>query len=137
MNPIFIGMNPSKARLRKGCALFRLYEWFDYMDLDVVAFTNLSPDPYWDKTQVDRSLLYASLRGHGSVVALGGLVSTHLSRLSIEHFTLPHPSPLNRQINDEKFISHKLDLCKNFLTKCVYNSKNVDIIEELPPRSVI
>lgn len=117
MKPIFIGMNPSKARRRKGCALFRFYEWLEYMDLDVVAFTNLSADPYWDKKKIDESLLYANLRGHGRVVALGGLVSTHLTKLGIEHFTLPHPSPLNRQINDENFISHKLDLCKIFLTE--------------------
>lgn len=115
MNPIFIGINPTKARYRKGCALFRFYDWVQYMKLDVVAFTNLSPDPMWDKRDVDVPLLYASLRGHTKVVALGGLVSKNLSKLGIDHFTLPHPSPLNRQINDEKFIQEQLDLCKDFL----------------------
>ena len=44
------------------------------------------------------------------------MVSAYLKRLGYkEHFVLPHPSPLNRQINDDKFISMKLSECRRYI----------------------
>ncbi len=114
--PLFIGMNPTKAQYRKGCAFFRLMDWIEEMDLGIVAFTNLSHDPHWNKRSVDPHFLLAGTREHTKVIALGGLVSNALSKLNIEHFTLPHPSPLNRQINNPEFIRTKLEDCKRWLT---------------------
>ena len=113
--PLFIGINPTKARHRKGCALDRLMNWIEEMDLGIVAFTNLSHDPHWNKRSVDPHFFLPALREHTKVIALGGLVSNTLSKLNIEHFTLPHPSPLNRQINDPDFIRKKLEECYNYL----------------------
>jgi hypothetical protein len=113
--PLFIGINPTKAQPRKGCAYFRLMDWIQEMDLGIVAFTNLSYDPYWDKRFVDPHFLLAGAHGHHKMVALGGLVSKALSELHIEHYALPHPSPLNRQINDRDFIKKKLQECQNYL----------------------
>ena len=116
VNPIIIGMNPTKAKYRKGCAWYRLQDWIDELDIGMVAFTNLSHDPYWDKKTVDIAYVRESARPHGKVIALGGLVSKVLSGLSIDHYTLPHPSPLNRQINDDDFINMKLKECKRYLS---------------------
>lgn len=116
VNPIIIGMNPTKAKYRKGCAWYRLQDWIDELDVGMVAFTNLSHDPYWDKKTVDFAYVRESTRPHGKVIALGGLVSKVLSGLSIDHYTLPHPSPLNRQINDDDFINMKLKECKRYLS---------------------
>lgn len=113
--PLFIGMNPTKARYRKGCAFYRLMDWIDEMDLGIVAFTNLSHDPYWNKRSVDPHFLLAGTVKHTKVVALGGMVSKVLTKLNIDHYTLPHPSPLNRQINDRDFIRKKLEECRNYL----------------------
>jgi hypothetical protein len=113
--PLFVGINPTKAQYRKGCAFFRLMEWIELMDLGIVAFTNISHDPHWNKRAVDPHFLLASVREHTKVIALGGLVSDTLSKLNIEHYTLPHPSPLNRQINNPDFIRKKLEESRNYL----------------------
>lgn len=108
-------MNPTKAQYRKGCAWYRLQDWIDELNVGIVGFTNLSHDPLWDKRTIDREHVLSCVRGHEKIIALGGLVSGVLSKLGIDHFTLPHPSPLNRQINDSAFIEKKLDECRNYL----------------------
>ena len=113
--PLFIGINPTKAQYRKGCAFYRLQDWLEEMGLGIVAFSNLSHDPYWDKRTIDDTYVRANVGEHTKVVALGGMVSKHLKRLDIEHFTLPHPSPLNRQTNDPEFISNQLKKCAFYL----------------------
>ena len=47
---LFIGLNPTKLSIpRKGGAWHRFCQWLDEMSLpQIVSFTNLSPDPYWD-----------------------------------------------------------------------------------------
>lgn len=115
VNPIIIGMNPTKGKYRKGCAWYRLQDWIDELDVGIVAFTNLSHDPYWNKKTVDFAYVRETARPHGKVIALGGLVSKVLSGLSIDHYTLPHPSPLNRQINNHAYISQRLQECKEYL----------------------
>ncbi len=115
-NIIVIGLNPTKLAVpRKGGAVKRFHEWMDYLALDKVAFTNLSPDPYWDNKTVDLAFLNESIHHHDKVIAWGPVVSKYLTRMNIEHFTLPHPSPLNRQVNDHIFIRQKLDECKKYL----------------------
>lgn len=47
------------------------------------------------------------------IIALGHEASQACGK--IEHFKLPHPSGLNRQINDKKFILDKLNECKQYV----------------------
>lgn len=115
MPSIIIGINPTKAQYRKGCAWYRLQDWIDELDVGIVAFTNLSHDPHWDKRTIDREHVLACVRGHDKIIALGGLVSKALTRLGIDHFTLPHPSPLNRQINNTEFILERLRECRSYI----------------------
>lgn len=37
------------------------------------------------------------------ILALGNDVKHILTKMGIEHYSLPHPSPLNRKFNDKKF----------------------------------
>lgn len=117
---LIVGMNPTKSKYRKGCAWYRLQDWIEELDVGIVAFTNLSHDPHWDKRTLDRSFVLESTHGHKKVVALGGMVSKVLTSLHVDHFTLPHPSPLNRQINDQTFVKKKLEECRNYLNTGVY-----------------
>jgi hypothetical protein len=48
-------------------------------------------------------------------VALGESASAWLG--SIKHFKLPHPSSLNRKLNDKQEISRLLYRCKKFIYK--------------------
>ena len=117
-NVIVIGLNPTKLAIpRKGGAWRRFQEWLDYLDIDKVSFTNISPDPHWDKKHMDKAFLKDSLGGHTKVIAWGPSVSKYLTKMDVGHFVLPHPSPLNRQINDHKFIQQKLDECKEYLNE--------------------
>jgi hypothetical protein len=115
-NVIVIGLNPTKLAVpRKGGAWHRFQEWLDYLGIDKVSFTNISPDPHWDKKQMDTTFLKESISEHAQVIAWGPSVSKYLTKMDVEHFVLPHPSPLNRQINDRDFINRKLDECKEYL----------------------
>lgn len=46
-------------------------------------------------------------------VALGNAASKALGE--VPHFKLPHPSGLNRQLNDKAFVADKLAECKTWL----------------------
>lgn len=113
-----IGLNPTKLAVpRKGGAVHRFSQWLDEMCIDMVSFTNLSPDPYWDGKEIDESLLRESMVGHSKIIVWGNSVSKYLKKMGIDHFVLPHPSPLNRQVNDPEFIGQKLRECKEYLSE--------------------
>lgn len=42
------------------------------------------------------------------IVSLGKTASTALTLLRMEHFAMPHPSGLNRQLNDKNFVEEKV-----------------------------
>jgi uracil-DNA glycosylase len=54
-------------------------------------------------------------RGYSKIVALGQFASAALTRISISHFQLPHPSPLNRKLNDPTYEKTVLRQCYNYL----------------------
>ena len=115
---IIVGLNPSKSRaVKSGSALKRLHEWADYLDLQIFSFTNLSDDPYWDFKfkSLDKDFIVQSVQNYGIIVSLGSQVHSTLKRLGFDSFKLPHPSPLNRQINDPTYIKHQLDQLKEYL----------------------
>lgn len=120
-NLIFVGLNPGKAhisKINKGSSHRRFNTWLEYLNLKHVSFTNLSPDPDWDfkfKT-FDHNLLKDSIQNCNKIVAWGSKVSSYLKRLGfIDHFVLPHPSGLNRQLNDPMYVQRKLDECKIYI----------------------
>ena len=53
-------------------------------------------------------------------VALGNNASERLSDMDIEHFKLPHPSPRNRKLNDQKFIDSELEKCYRYIKDRTY-----------------
>jgi len=113
---IIIGLNPSKnsGATRRGSALHRLHEWADYLGLRHYSFGNLSDDPHWDFKfkSLDENFIVQMVQGYDIIVSLGTQVHSTLKRLGFESFKLPHPSPLNRQINDPAYILSELDKCK-------------------------
>lgn len=102
---IFIGMQPSKARFRRNCALDRFGAWVDTLGLRFVSFHNaiIDPDLAQRPSSVDYDLLRESVHNYSYVVALGNLASTALKRIDVDHFKMPHPSPLNRLLNDRSY----------------------------------
>ncbi len=103
MNILVIGEAPSQ-QTKNNPTLKRLNEWLDYLHIKSFCFTNVS-NPEWS----DHAFAYPK------VIALGQVASKELNKRGIVHFKLPHPSPLNRQINDPVFIKSQLDGCKKYL----------------------
>jgi len=116
---LIVGMNPSKSRaVYSGSALARLRKWTAELDLQFFTFINLSNDVNWDRKfdTIDKDFVCTSIEDCDIIITLGTMVSAYLKRLGYkEHFVLPHPSPLNRQINDDKFISMKLSECRRYI----------------------
>lgn len=114
---LVIGLNPTKLPIpRQGGSVSRFSQWMDRLNINIVSFTNLSPDPYWDGKEIDEPFLRQSIEGYDKIIVWGNSVSKYVKKMGIEHFVLPHPSPLNRQINDHDFIEQKLKECEEYLS---------------------
>lgn len=128
---IFVGDKPS-PKMKPGAKPFegaaceqRLVGWIlqliptRYFDFEYVAATdNIEVRLVKDYDIINQSDYkwpqLAEMWQNGSVmVALGNNASRALGK--IPHFKLPHPSGLNRQINDAEFINNKLKECRKYI----------------------
>lgn len=100
-----------------------IMDWIYYMNLYQynLMFINVSNRINSKDFTVDEILtlhhitLPHTIRLSYNIIAFGDQVSNVLKFDKIEHFKLPHPSGRNRQLNDQKFINNRLDLCKQYL----------------------
>tara|TARA_Y100000052_G_scaffold24535_1_gene27166 strand:+ start:160 stop:507 length:348 start_codon:yes stop_codon:yes gene_type:complete len=97
---LIVGHSPSKKNIRNSPTIKRLHRWLDECGITTYAFTNLSPVPC--KKLVKEDLCLDGL-DHGKIITLGGEVSKFMEKAGIQHFAAPHPSPLNRNLNDISF----------------------------------
>jgi len=117
MNLLIVGINPSQGNPKRvSGTIKRLNRWVDYFNAQHFSFTNIihTPGPY-KSDMIDYNILNSFTEGYDKVIALGGFVSKTLNTAGIEHFMMPHPSPLNRQLNDKEFEMNKLKECKEWL----------------------
>ena len=119
MKTIIIGINPSNFHgyhQRKDNTLDKLAKWLDFLELDMVSFTNCIaiPGDYKYK-DVDYDLLLTCVSGYDKVIALGGFASGALKKINIDHFKLPHPSPRNRKLNDKSYELKVLEECRGYI----------------------
>lgn len=114
MKVLVVGLNPSKKH-GDSPSLKTLYKWLTYLDLPVVSFTNLYEGYDIDTSKTQGQFIKSISKEYDKVLALGSIVSNCLRVLDVDHFRLPHPSGLNRQLNDEKFVHDQLEACKNYL----------------------
>lgn len=111
---VLVGDRPSLSNISPnipfvGAKCFEvLVDWIATLKIDYYIVQN-SVD-FDDLNNI--SLLY---KNGFSVVALGNAASERLQAFKIAHFKLPHPSGLNRQINDDHFIGEQLALCDEYL----------------------
>lgn len=114
---VFVGMNPSVKGTNRGSTFGRLNDWVDKLGIETFAFMNSYPHPGKCKvSDVNLDNLRKALYKFTKVVALGNFADEALTKAGIAHFKLPHPSPLNRQINDDRFINKILDECRDYLS---------------------
>lgn len=114
---LIVGINPSAAnKVRKNSALDRLNRWADYLELQHFSFFNVIPNPGpYNQKMIDTQMLLEYSSGYKHVIALGGFVSKALERSHIYHYTMPHPSPLNRLLNSKEYEIECLRSCKKYL----------------------
>ena len=113
---LVIGINPSGHKWRKNCSLDRLQNWMLELGYEHYAFSNVIPyvGDYHLK-DVDQDFVKEQVMGHNKIVALGGFVSTVFRRCGIDHFKMPHPSPLNRTLNSKEYETKMLSECREYL----------------------
>lgn len=149
MKIIFLGSNPSSLNEDPTIPFVGskswpiLKAWIKQMNLvqDDCHFFNCS-DRVLDKgeklTAADinrdtlHQLAYMLEAGDCKLIALGNFVHDILDAQAIEHFHLPHPSPLNRQLNDKNFVRVVLNECRFWIHKeSSYNPINRSFLKAL------
>lgn len=119
----FIGDKPSKKNKDPRVAFVgtpsykTLLSWIAQMDVDIHEVILANKDDI-RAMEVDAwfTAPRAGLIGpHHKVVALGDAASKHLDSIGLKHFKLPHPSGLNRKLNDKKYVDQVLGECYRYL----------------------
>lgn len=109
---LVVGCNPGAplrdaSRVPRGSALARLGEWVGRAGLPYVSFVNCFYETgRYSMRRVEWDFLRdcVACGEHETVVALGGFPSQVLTRLGVEHVRVPHPSGLNREVNDPRAV---------------------------------
>lgn len=115
---LIIGMNPSGRDLKhkKGPTLSKLESWMDAFEIKHFSFINCFDTPGDAKaSNVDYERLCTLTKQYDKILALGAFVSKTLNTINVAHFKMPHPSPLNRLLNDKAFEKKTLSDCKDYL----------------------
>lgn len=114
---LVVGINPSSGKPNKTSATIKkLHRWMDTLGYKHFSFTNVIPNPGpYKLNMIDIEEIRNSAQGYDKVIALGPFVSKALQKAYIPHHTLPHPSPLNRQLNDTNYETKRLQECKEYL----------------------
>lgn len=114
---LVVGINPSDWVLKPNCTTHRrLPKWLEYMGVEDHTFINCIgvPGKYRMK-DVRYDMVKEQAEKHDKVIALGNFPSAVLRKLSVDHFTLPHPSGLNRKLNDKDYELRMLEECGRYV----------------------
>lgn len=128
MKILFVGSNPStsskttEAFAEDTVSGRNLRSWIDGVEGELY-FDNISSK----KTKENRPLLPKEISRASKmlaeriaqvspdrVVALGKSAAAALEKLEIEFVEMPHPSGLNRQLNDKQFMADKIEELKKY-----------------------
>lgn len=103
MKILILGQNPS-IHGRNCKSLKRLDKWLDILNLNIVSFDNIQQDyGKFYKKKVNHEYIKDICDKYDRVLALGINAGQVLADANVDHFTLPHPSFLNRKLNDPRF----------------------------------
>ena len=113
MRIIIIGQSPNKRYIagRNG-SIARLTQWLESINIKQFSFTNLSIS---NGPELER--IVTECQGYDIIVTLGKIADNALNKISLKHFALPHPSGLNRQINDKEFINDRLNQLSTYCNR--------------------
>lgn len=118
---VFVGDRPNPARNKHMDVAFvgtlsykTLLEWIYRLDLDInyVTLTNA-----YDGKGNPKILPLIAYNRETKVVALGQAAADYLTERGIIHFALPHPSGMNRMLNDKTKISQMLAKARSYIIR--------------------
>lgn len=123
MNLLIVGINPSAKERRKLSTRDRLDTWMEAIGVGEYDFKNVIDEPgEYHINKVDSDRVVSFCKDRYKIIALGNFVSGVLTKLNIEHHKLPHPSPLNRKLNDKSYERECIEKCKVYLNEQDKNS---------------
>lgn len=117
MRVLVLGMNFSKASYERTTSYPRLFGWVEKLGLGIVSFDNVSDQLKFYVSKERQSYIQQITEGYDRVISLGVDADKVLEKLSIPHFAMPHPSGLNRKLNDPHYVDGCLNKCKEYLWK--------------------
>lgn len=120
---IFVGDEPSAKNKDPEVpfvgtkSMKNLLDWMYILEVDVNNVLVCNRHQIHKNGEIRVPGLTSSYLPGDRIIALGNKASKHLNELTFGHFKLPHPSGLNRKLNDEKFIKSELNRCKEWLNE--------------------
>ncbi len=98
----------------------RLLEWIWRMDLDVTEIIlanchHVKEYGFENYYYVETPNMFIDVDEYCKVIALGKNAAKYLKECGIEHHELPHPSGLNRKLNDKEYTAALLERCADFI----------------------
>lgn len=123
---LFIGDKPGKKNIDPRTAFVgtksykTLLSWICKMNLSInnVYLENSSDivgiNDFYDGDYIEYHTFYNS-GGVDKVVALGKKAEKFCIENNIQYFAMPHPSGLNRQLNDKEYVALKLKECEKYI----------------------
>ena len=114
----FIGDKPSKNNIDTEVAFVgtrsykTLLDWIYRMNLSINKVCLYNADDFVRLTDNNKII---TIHEHDQVVALGREASRALDKAIIPHLKIPHPSGLNRKLNDPQFVNKFLKECKDYV----------------------
>jgi hypothetical protein len=117
MKVAVVGQNPATLKTKtKSKSISRLNTWLDFLDLGHVSFFNVYEHPgKFSIENVNQDNLRVLVEGYQKIITLGVIADSVLNGLGVDHFALPHPSGLNRGLNDKEYVRQKLEECREYL----------------------
>lgn len=112
-----MGINPASPGLvlHKG-TMKKIAEWLDYWNVSFCSFVNcMQHSGEYSRKDVDFDTLKRAVSYYDKVIALGTIPSWALLKIGKDHYRAPHPSGLNRQLNDPQFTRLFLQDCYDYI----------------------
>ena len=117
---LIIGHSPSSKEFcpRKGNpSINRLNRWLDHCGVRIYRYSNACAHHVQSlkKADIDETYISQITKSYNKILTLGKEVEHLFNKMGIEHYALPHPSPLNRNLNDKAYETKIINNLKSYL----------------------
>jgi len=120
MNKILIlghSPSPSSTKRKGNPTLERLNRWLDACNVRIYSFTNLcaSSAGSLKNAEICETMLHDIFKDYNKVITLGKEVKHYTKKMGYDFYELPHPSPLNRNLNNKQYEKDVINGLQSFI----------------------